>query len=220
MLDPAEQPVPPVAAAVAALGRRASGSGRFLLGLVGPPGVGKSTVADALAAAWPTGDAVVVGMDGFHLADGELAARGLAHVKGAPETFDADGFVALLRRLRDPGADPVGAPGFDRVRERTVDDAVAIPRGTGLVLVEGNYLLLDGSWRPVRDLLDEIWYLDLPTAVRRQRLVARHVACGRTPVDAVDWVQRSDEPNAALIDATRHLADAVLDVTTGRVTAA
>ncbi len=219
MLDP-EQPAPPVAAAVATLGQRATRAGRFLLGLVGPPGVGKSTVAGALAGAWPAGDAVVVGMDGFHLADDELAGRGLDQVKGAPETFDADGFVALLRRLCDPGVGPVGAPGFDRSRERTVDDAVSIPRETGLVLVEGNYLLLDGPWRPVRDLLDEVWYLDLADELRRQRLVARHVAGGRTPDEAAAWVHRSDEANAALIAATRHLADAVLDVTTGQVSPA
>lgn len=196
--------------------------GRCLLGLAGPPGVGKSTFSAALVRAWTGGSAgdrvaagrtaVVVGADGFHLSNQALADRGLADVKGAPETFDVDRFVALLRRLRSTDESTVRGPGFDRLRERTVPDAIEIPATTGLVVVEGNYLLCNGAWRPVRELLDEMWFLDLPDHVRVPRLVARHVAHGRTPEQAREWVQRSDEANARLVARTRPRADAVIAV--------
>jgi pantothenate kinase len=189
--------------------------GRRLLGLVAPPGAGKSTLAAALAAARP-GQVQVLPMDGFHLAQAELERLGRADRKGAPDTFDAVGFVALLQRLRAQGAgDPVVyAPEFRRELEEPVAGAVAVAPDTPLLLVEGNYLLLqDDGWAPVAGLLDACWYLDLPDAVRVPRLVARHVAHGRSPEAAHDWVMRSDEANARRIIATRGRADWVLSGT-------
>jgi len=160
------------------------------------------------------GTAAVVGMDGFHLRQAELSRRGLADVKGAPETFDADGFVSLLRRLRAPR--PVTTvPVFDRRIEEPVPDALTIRPEQRLVVVEGNYLLLDDAWRPVRDLMDAVWHLHLPDDLRVPDLVARHVAHGRSPEAATEWVRRSDEANARLVTAAAARADAVVDMRTG-----
>lgn len=234
---------------------RVAGTDRFLLGLAGPPGVGKSVLAAALVRAFTAGHsadavhaadtvptsaaiagdaaisgdadisgdaaisrnaAVVVGMDGFHLRQDELTQRGLQDVKGAPETFDAAGFVRLLHRLRCPTT-TVKAPRFDRTIEEPIDAAVTVHPRHLLVVVEGNYLLLDGPWASVRDLLDEIWHLDLPDAERVPLLVSRHVRHGRTPLEAENWVQRSDEANARLVLSAAHRADATLDLLTGNL---
>lgn len=196
--------------------RRLAAQGRrFLLGITGPPGAGKSTVSAALLAALPPGGAVVVPMDGYHLAQAELERLGRADRKGAPDTFDAAGFVALLHRIRAqrPGDPPVYAPLFRREIEEPVAGAVAVDAAVPVVLVEGNYLLLgDGDWAGVRDLLDACWYVGVPDDVRVERLVARHVAHGRSPDAAAAWVHRSDEANARLVAATRGRADAVVNV--------
>jgi pantothenate kinase len=155
----------------------------------------------------------LVGMDGFHLAHRALIELGLVELKGAPETFDADGYVALLRRLRDPGgAETVWAPEFRRDIEDAVAGAVPVHPDTRLVVTEGNYLLLDGPWRPVRDLLDEVWFVEVPDAVRRERLAARHRRYGRTEEEAWARTLGSDERNAQLVAASRGLADLVVAV--------
>jgi pantothenate kinase len=182
--------------------------------------VGKSTLAAAVAATYErdagAGTAAVVGMDGFHLRQAELARRGLADVKGAPETFDADGFVSLLRRLHVQQS-VTTVPVFDRSIEEPVADALTIRPEQRLVVVEGNYLLLDDVWRPVRDLLDAVWHLHLPDDLRVPDLVARHVAHGRSLEAATAWVQRSDEANARLVTAAATRADAVVDMLAGEL---
>lgn len=212
-----DQPWTLTSLATAALTER---SGRWLLGLAGPPGVGKSTVSDALVFACTAAgrSAAVVAMDGFHLSAAELEADGLVDVKGAPETFDAAGFVQLLEQLHANEVPVVHAPTFDREREQAVPAAIAVPHDTELVVVEGNYLLLDGPWQRVRDLLDEIWFLDLPAEVRVPRLIARHRQHGRSAEEAAEWVHRSDETNTERVLATRGRADAFVDVETGEVT--
>jgi pantothenate kinase len=153
-------------------------------------------------------------MDGFHLADVTLVRLGLLDRKGAPETFDPAGLASVLRRLRpESGAEPgpVYVPGFDRDLEQPLAGALAIGPEVELVVVEGNYLLLDRpEWRAVRAGLDEVWYLDTPDDVRRARLVARHVEFGKSPAEAEAWVARVDDPNAALVAAGRDRADRVL----------
>jgi pantothenate kinase len=153
-------------------------------------------------------------MDGFHLSNEALDRLGLLMVKGAPETFDVDGFVGLLERVR--GEATVRWPEFDRAREETLPDAIAITPATRLVVTEGNYLLLDRpGWREVRRLLDEVWYVDAPRSVLRERLLARALAGGRTEAVAVSHVDGSDLRNAELIAATKSAADRVLPGVSG-----
>ncbi len=180
-----------------------------LLGLTGAPGVGKSTLAALLARSW---GAVVVPMDGFHLADVELSRRGLLGRKGAPETFDAEGYAALLARVR--GREPlVMAPAFERDLEQPLAGALPVPGAAGLVVTEGNYLLLDEPrWAAVRAQLDAVWHLRVDPALRRERLLARHVAFGKTAAEAEAWVRAVDDPNAALVEAAAERADLVIDL--------
>lgn len=186
-----------------------SAGARQLLGITGPPGAGKSTVAAAVATA--LGDlAIIVPMDGFHLANQELVRLGRADRKGAPDTFDADGFVALVRRLKRLDPDAVVAPVFRRELDATVQGAIRVPASMPLVIVEGNYLLLDQSpWSQLRELLDECWYVE-GRADRVESLIARHVSFGKTEGDARAWVLRSDEANARLVSRTRSLADVIV----------
>lgn len=193
------------------------GGGRALLGITGSPGAGKTTLAERLvrelnAGAGP-GWAAHVPMDGFHLADAELERLGRRDRKGAPDTFDAAGYAALLARLRadDPG-EVVYAPGFERVLEQPLAGAVPVGPAARLVVTEGNYLLLaDAAWERVRARLDEVWFCAPDDAAERvRRLVARHVEFGKSPEEAAAWVRRTDEPNARLVEATRERADLVV----------
>lgn len=181
---------------------------RRIIGVAGAPGSGKTTYATALAAEL---GAAYLPMDGFHLADLALDALGLRGRKGAPETFDAHGYAALLRRVREERDHVVWAPGFERDLEQPLAGALAVPPDAEVVVTEGNYLLLDQpAWRAVRAELDECRFLDVDDTVRRARLVARHVRFGKTPAEAEEWVARVDEPNAALVLASRSRADRVV----------
>ena len=183
---------------------------RRLLGLTGPPGVGKTTYAVALATEL---GGVHLPMDGFHLADVALERLGLRDRKGAPETFDAWGYAALLARLRACPPEVVWAPMFERDLEQPLAGAIAIDPSVGVLVTEGNYLLLDApEWRAVRAQLDEVWYLDQDDDLRRERLVERHVQFGKTLDEARAWVARVDEANAALVVRAKAQADRVVDL--------
>lgn len=183
---------------------------RAVLGVTGPPGCGKTTLVQALLEQLRASDPATwvahVPMDGFHLADVALRRLGLLHRKGAPETFDVDGYHALLRRLRFEGG-TIYAPMFERQLEQPLAGAIAVPPSARLVITEGNYLL---DWPEVRFELDEVWFCDLPPDVRRARLLARHVDFGKPPEQAAAWIAAVDDPNAALVEATRHRADLVV----------
>ena len=149
-------------------------------------------------------------MDGFHLAQAELVRLGRRERMGAPDTFDAAGFTALLRRLRTD--EPVVyAPEFRREIEEPIAGAIAVSSTTPLVVTEGNYLLLDDEhWGPVRTLLDETWYVETDEELRVQRLIQRHIQFGKTPEYARAWVLRSDERNADVVRTTAHTADVLV----------
>jgi pantothenate kinase len=186
---------------------------RRILGITGAPGAGKSTLAEAVVAALGA-DAVLVPMDGFHLANAELERLGRRDRKGAVDTFDAAGYAALLRRLRDGAESLVYAPLFRREIEEPIACAIPVPREVPLVVTEGNYLLVDfGGWASVRGLLDEVWFLDLPAELRLDRLVRRHEEFGKPPRQAWQWAHGTDQRNADLVAATRSRADLVICLT-------
>ncbi len=189
---------------------------RCLLGIAGAPGAGKSTISEWLLEHLLTdhpGQVALVPMDGYHLAQSLLESRGLEHRKGAPETFDVHGYVALLGRLRTETAHTVWAPAFDRARELSVAGAIGVRPEHRLVVTEGNYLLFEGGgWAAVRPLLDEVWFVEQDETTRVGRLVERHVAHGK-PVDlARRWTLESDQANADLVARTRAVADLVVSV--------
>jgi pantothenate kinase len=189
--------------------------GRTLLGVTGAPGSGKSTLAHNLADRLRADGVTValVPMDGFHFPQAELERRGLRDVMGRIDTFDAEGYLALLRRLRDESGKTVMAPDFDRTVEEPVPDAIHVGPGVELVITEGNYLLDDEPpWPDVRATLDEVWFVETDEASRVERLLARHVEFGKTEGEARRWMARVDEPNALRITAQRGEVNLVVDL--------
>ena len=217
-----------VYAAMTALALRAGQSlERAMLAVVGPPGSGKSVFAQLLTRAVAALDAdrhvnpVCIGLDGFHLPNDTLTRRTIALdgegsvslrlYKGAELTYDVDAAKARLDEIRRSPGSPVTMPVYDRRLHEPVADGAVIPASCRLVIMEGNYLLLDeGDWQGMADRFDLTVYLDLSDDDCKPGLIARHVRGGRDEVDAEQHYQRVDLRNARVIETTRPRADLVV----------
>jgi pantothenate kinase len=210
--------IPELAARVAALARH--DGARTIIGIVGAPGAGKTTLTEALIRQLNTETSVPeqqryahVPMDGFHLSDAELNRLGLLDRKGAPETFDVHGYAATLQRLQTDREYVVYSPGFERELEQPIAGTIPVFPSAQIVLTEGNYLLLDTpEWQRVQEQCTEIWYCEQDNDLRLQRLIERHVRFGKCPTAAEAWVHNVDEPNARRIHATRGKADLIINL--------
>jgi pantothenate kinase len=198
--------------------RDARGSKRVIIGIAGAPGAGKSTVSDNLLAELGS-EAALFSMDGFHLDNSVLTRLGRMDRKGAPDTFDVDGFVAVLSRIRN-GKECVYVPEFDRALDASRAAVISIEPSVSIVVTEGNYLLSSHlGWKNVRAFLDETWWVDAKEQVRQQRLIGRHVRFGRSQAAAEEWVFRSDEANAAIVARDAESADLIIDNSTESLSA-
>ncbi len=167
--------------------------GRFIAALAGPPGAGKSTLADAVVEALGA-DARVVPMDGFHFDDAILTARGMRSRKGAPETFDVAGYRHLLSRLQDE--DEVAIPVFDRSLELSRGSADLVTKDHRILVTEGNYLLLNETpWVDLGEYFDLTVFIDVPEAELDRRLLDRWAFYGKTSEAARAWIDGNDMPN-------------------------
>jgi pantothenate kinase len=185
----------------------ARSSERTVLGIAGAPGAGKSTLARRIVTAVDdrlgAGTAVQVPMDGYHLSNAALDALGRHDRKGAADTFDADGYVALVRRLVAADEDVVWAPDFDRRVDEPVAGSIAVPRAARLVVSEGNHLLDDTApWSALPALFTETWFCAVADDVRLDRLVGRHMRHGRDHDAARAWAVEVDGVNAARVAPT------------------
>ena len=184
---------------------------RYLIGIVGKPGAGKSTLSAYLLEELHSSEVTVVPMDGYHLSNAVLQALGRADRKGAPDTFDVAGFASLLQRIRNEKSVDIYYPVFDRSIEESIAAQGVVTKETKVVIVEGNYLLHDsGGWEEIAELLDELWFIDVDDEKRLERLIARHIAYGKSPADAQSWSRGSDEVNARTIATGRSRAHAVI----------
>ena len=193
--------------AIARVSELLNSPNRFILGIVGKPGVGKSTFTQFLSEHIASESISILPMDGFHMSNERLIEFGRRDRKGAPDTFDVDDFAKSLADVRAGHGSDIRFPIFEREIEASIPDAGLIPAQTKLVVVEGNYLLHNAfGWEKIDEYLDESWFLDVDDELRMQRLIARHIQFGKTPEAANEWSRGTDEVNARLIEQSRSRA--------------
>ena len=180
---------------------RIAESKRTIIGIIGKPGGGKSTLSKYLLKGMDPTLVSVVPMDGFHLSNKVLKELGRSDRKGAQDTFDVKGFTTLIQRIKSDSADPIYYPVFDRSIEESIAAQGVVYPSTRVVIVEGNYLMhyRDG-WQEISPLLDQRWYAFLDEDIRISRLISRHIAFGKDPESAKAWAKGSDQVNAELIE--------------------
>ncbi|MDH6181198.1 pantothenate kinase [Microbacteriaceae bacterium SG_E_30_P1] len=219
MSDPAVYPERELQALVDRLRSLHEAAGRRVtVGIAGSPGSGKTTLASALTSLLGA-SAAHLPMDGFHLANATLDRLGRRDRKGAIDTFDGWGFVALLERVRHETGNPIFAPSFERTVDEPVAGEIMIPPEAEIVVVEGNYLLVpEHPWLRGREAMDEAWFCSTDERERERRLVERHIRSGRSLDAAIAWARDVDGANARLIEPTRAYADLVVSGLTGDIT--
>jgi len=176
---------------------------RSIIGIVGKPGAGKSTVVSEIEKRFDSSQVSVIQMDGYHLSNEELIALGHRDRKGAPDTFDTQSFISLITKVKNiPGLEH-RFPIFHREMEASIENEGSVPSGAKVIVVEGNYLFSeDHNWQGVFPLLDHSWFIQIDDEVRIERLIARHIQFGKSPEAAENWSRGSDEANARFIAKT------------------
>ena len=191
-----------------------SHSKRTLIGIVGKPGAGKSTVVELIQKKYGPLEVSVIPMDGFHLSNEELINLGRRDRKGAPDTFDVSGFISLIKKVKHEPQVDYKFPIFHREIEASVNDEGVVPKESKVIVIEGNYLFSEEhNWNGLFPLLDHTWFIEIDDEVRIERLIARHIHYGKTPVEAENWSRGSDEANARFIEITAHRASNTLKFT-------
>ena len=191
-----------------------SHSKRTLVGIVGKPGAGKSTVVELIQKKYGSEEVSIIPMDGFHLSNEELINLGRRDRKGAPDTFDVSGFISLIKKVKQEPQVDHKFPIFHREIEASVNDEGVVPKESKVIVIEGNYLFSEEhNWSGLFPLLDHTWFIEIDDEVRIERLIARHIRYGKTPVEAENWSRGSDEANARFIEITAHRASNTLKFT-------
>ena len=184
---------------------------RTMIGIVGKPGAGKSTVVTEIQKQFSTEEVAIIPMDGYHLSNEELIKLGRRERKGAPDTFDVEGFISLITRVRIEIDKDHTFPIFHREIEASKADEGIVLRNTKVIVIEGNYLFSEEyNWNKVFPLLDQSWFIEIDDEIRMQRLITRHIKYGKTPQEAEEWSRGSDELNARFIEKTAARAGKII----------
>ena len=184
---------------------------RTIIGIVGKPGAGKSTVVSEIQNRFSADEVAIIPMDGYHLSNEELIELGRRNRKGAPDTFDVVGFISLITKVKNEIAKDHTFPIFHREIEASRADEGLVPRNIKVIIIEGNYLFSEEyNWNKVFPLLDQSWFIEIDDEVRMQRLIARHIKYGKLPQEAEDWSRGSDEANAKFIAKTASRAERII----------
>jgi pantothenate kinase len=186
---------------------------RSIIGIVGKPGAGKSTVVSEIEKRFESSQVSVIPMDGYHLSNEELIALGRRDRKGAPDTFDTQSFISLITNVKNNSELEHRFPIFHREIEASIENEGSVPSNAKVIVVEGNYLFSEElNWQGVFPLLDHTWFIEIDDEVRIERLIARHIRFGKTPEAAEYWSRGSDEANARFIELTAHRASNVINL--------